>query len=301
MMFQLGHYAGYVWGGIMPVVLGGTGTLVSHRTTTDLASSYHRISNSNVLWGPASLTAELLPAFRDKAIATDEVVGLSSVSAQGLRREVSNFATVVRTYAMTELGVVTLSDPALEGPNPETDGTPIEGVNLQLRDADQNSQGIGRLYVASPYSFMGYAGTKGLTAKWFDTHDLGCLKKGFFSWQGRVGDVIRRGGENVPVPYIEAILREHPDVADCVLVPVPDVRLGSKACAAVIRVPNSAIDPGGLISYLKEEGVTVHYLPEYFEFFDEFPRSILGKPRRPEIADLVMRRMVSRADNADCA
>ena len=67
---------------------------------------------------------------------------------------------------------------------------------------------------------------------WFDTGDVAEIDAdGYLNITGRTKDVIIRGGENIPVAYVENVLYEHPDVAAVALVGLPDPRLQERACA----------------------------------------------------------------------
>ena len=54
---------------------------------------------------------------------------------------------------------------------------------------------------------------------------------GYIRITGRNKDIIIRGGENIPVAYVENVLYEHADIADVQIIAVPDPRLQEKACA----------------------------------------------------------------------
>ncbi len=60
---------------------------------------------------------------------------------------------------------------------------------------------------------------------------------GYIRITGRNKDIIIRGGENIPVAYIENVLYEHPDILDAQLIAMPDPRLQEKACAVISMKP----------------------------------------------------------------
>ncbi|MGZ8749883.1 MAG: AMP-binding enzyme [Pseudonocardia sp.] len=64
-----------------------------------------------------------------------------------------------------------------------------------------------------------------------------CSADGYLDITGRTKGVIIRGGENIPVAYVENVLYEHPDVAAVALVGLPDPRLQERACAVVVLNP----------------------------------------------------------------
>src|SRR3954471_1387075 len=99
--------------------------------------------------------------------------------------------------------------------------------------------GEGRLQVRGPFLFVGYAERLELTRNsfdgdWFETGDLAAIdEEGYLNITGRTKDVIIRGGENVPVAYVENVLYEHPAITGVALVGIPDPRLQERACAVV--------------------------------------------------------------------
>ena len=69
---------------------------------------------------------------------------------------------------------------------------------------------------------------------WLHTGDLGTMdERGYCRIQGRLKDMIIRGGENIYPREIEAVLYEHPAVADVAVVGVPDDRWGEQVAAFV--------------------------------------------------------------------
>ena len=73
---------------------------------------------------------------------------------------------------------------------------------------------------------------------WFDTGDLAEIDdRGYIRITGRSKDVIIRGGENIPVVEIEALLYRHPAISQVAIVAYPDERLGERACAVVVPKP----------------------------------------------------------------
>jgi carnitine-CoA ligase len=89
-------------------------------------------------------------------------------------------------------------------------------------------------------------------------------------------DIIKRAGENISSGEVEAIIREHPEVADAVVVGVPDPMLDESLKALVIRKAGSAVDETGIIDWCRAR-LTPFKVPSLVEFRDEFPRTSVGK------------------------
>ena len=95
---------------------------------------------------------------------------------------------------------------------------------MEIRVVDFDGSAVpaghgGRLQVRGPFLFVGYAERLDMTrarfdGDWFDTGDLALVDEdGYLRISGRTKDVIIRGGENIPVAYVENVLYEHPGIA----------------------------------------------------------------------------------------
>ena len=118
-------------------------------------------------------------------------------------------------------------------------------------------------------------------AGWFDTGDLAYLDaEGYIRINGRTKDVLIRGGENVPVVEIEALLYKHPAVAMAAIVGYPDPRLGERACAFIELRVGATISLAAVQVYMAECKVAKQYWPERIEILDVVPRTPSGKVQK---------------------
>jgi cyclohexanecarboxylate-CoA ligase len=151
----------------------------------------------------------------------------------------------------------------------------------------------GELQVRGPFLFLGYYRDEERTADsftddgWFRTGDKAIIdEEGYVTIKGRIKDIIIRGGENIPVREIEEYLHQHPDIADAVIVAMPDDRLQERGCAYV--VPADPADPltfDEMVSYLKEQGIAAQKLPERLEVVEELPMTASGKVQRYKLRE----------------
>jgi len=125
--------------------------------------------------------------------------------------------------------------------------------------------------------------------RWFDTGDVAEIDAdGYLNITGRTKAVIIRGGENIPVAYVENVLYEHPDVAAVAVVGLPDPRLQERACAVVVLTPGAqGFTMEAMRAFLAEKGVARQYWPERLELMTELPRTASGKIRKFEIRDML--------------
>ena len=121
---------------------------------------------------------------------------------------------------------------------------------------------------------------------WLRTGDLARIDDDGFVWiEGRVSDMINRGGLKVFPDDVEEQLRAYPDVHDAAVVGVPDDRLGEVPWAFVIPA-RTEIDLDALRDWCRTQMVA-YKIPAGFAVVDAFPRNELGKVLRRELADRV--------------
>jgi len=104
--------------------------------------------------------------------------------------------------------------------------------------------------------------------------------------EGRIKDIIIRGGLNVPVRELEDLIFGHADVLQVAVVGMPDHRLGERACAFVVAKEGRSLTLEDLVTYLGSQGLSTHYMPERLELLDELPRTMSGKIRKVELRAL---------------
>jgi cyclohexanecarboxylate-CoA ligase len=197
---------------------------------------------------------------------------------------------------MTENGAVTLT--RLDDPDTRaatTDGCPLPGAQVKVADEEgrplPHGQ-VGRLLVKSCSNFGGYLKRPQLNATdpegWFDTGDMATMDAdGYIRISGRSKDVIIRGGENIPVVEIEALLYKHPAVAQVAIVAYPDERLGERACAVVVPKPGRSLDFAGMVDFLKSEKVALQYVPERLVVRDAMPATPSGKIQKFKLREML--------------
>jgi cyclohexanecarboxylate-CoA ligase len=211
---------------------------------------------------------------------------------------------VLGGWGQTEEGLVTLGIPGdPEDKVIDTDGYPFPGMEIRVVGFDGAPLPPGEegaLQVRGPFLFVGYAErlemTRGLFREdpdgdWFDTGDLAHIDAdGYLRISGRTKDVIIRGGENIPVSYVENVLYEHPDVDTVAVVAIPDPRLQERACACLVLKPGAPeLTFGALQEFLAAKGVAKQYWPEKLVLLDDFPKTPSGKIQKFQLRETVGR------------
>ncbi len=205
---------------------------------------------------------------------------------------------VCSLWGMTESLSSTLTEPerALEKSS-KTDGRPLEGVAVKVLRADGTQASVGEtglLKVRGAQMTLGYYKRPDMepfdAEGWFDTGDLAYMdEEGYIRINGRIKDIIIRGGENVPIVEIENLLFAHPAVLAAALVGFPDRRLGERACAFVVLRPGHELDLEAVQAYMAEHKVAKQYWPERIEIVAELPRTAAGKVQKYQLRERARR------------
>jgi 2,3-dihydroxybenzoate-AMP ligase len=114
------------------------------------------------------------------------------------------------------------------------------------------------------------------TDGFYRTGDLARITPLGLSIEGRIKDLINRGGEKINAEEVEALLLRHPAIALAAVVAMPDPRLGERACAFVVprgEPPTFA----EIQAHLRELGVAKFKWPERLEWRSDLPRSNVNK------------------------
>jgi malonyl-CoA/methylmalonyl-CoA synthetase len=121
---------------------------------------------------------------------------------------------------------------------------------------------------------------------WFRTGDTAVVENGVYRILGRTNiDILKTGGHKVSALEIEEALREHPAVAECAVVGIPDPEWGERVAAAVVLKGDDDLDLRSLRAWAKEL-LAPHKLPSRLLVLDALPRNAMGKTMKPAIATL---------------
>ncbi len=199
-------------------------------------------------------------------------------------------ATVLNCYGQTEIGGEIVGWNAADARAYGEEklgsiGRPHDGVSVRIDDA-------GELFVKTPAITAGYAdgaelGDRLTADGWFRTGDVARLDPEGFLWiEGRVSDMINRGGLKVFPGEVEEVLRLDPAVADCAVVAAPDERLGEVPWAFVVPTDaGSEIDEAALAAGARER-LAPYKVPVRFVAVAELPRNEAGKVLHRELMAL---------------
>jgi acyl-CoA synthetase (AMP-forming)/AMP-acid ligase II len=118
---------------------------------------------------------------------------------------------------------------------------------------------------------------------WFRTGDRGSLDdEGYLRLEGRLKEMILRGGENISPYEIEDVLRGHAAVADAICFGIDDEKYGERVGAAVTLT--SAAGERELIDHCRER-LAAFKVPEVVYVIDAIPRTPTGKVQRKRVGE----------------
>ncbi|MGM0584208.1 MAG: AMP-binding protein [Pseudomonadota bacterium] len=198
-------------------------------------------------------------------------------------------------WGMTETSPAgTNIPPGASESHPGTIGMPMPGIDMKIVDHDDPSRDlppgeIGEIAIRGPNVTPGYWNRPDATEAsfedgWFLTSDIGKMDEdGFFYLVDRKADLILSGGFNVYPQMVEQAIYEHPDVAEVLVIGVPDDYRGESAKAFVtLREGAGPFSLEDLQAFLKDR-LGRHEIPRALDFRDELPRTAVGKLSRKEL------------------
>ena len=188
--------------------------------------------------------------------------------------------------------------------------SPADEVRIVDYDGTDVAPGaVGELWCRGPYTLRGYfrASERNREAftpdGFYRTGDL--VRRhpsGNLVVEGRIKDLINRGGEKVSAEEIEAHLIAHPAIAAAAVVAMPDPVLGERACAYVTVRDAQSFTLSAMREFLAARGVAQFKWPERIEIVDQFPLTNVGKIKKTElrriIADKLAAERVAAASKA---
>jgi len=198
---------------------------------------------------------------------------------------------VIEAYGMTETASQISCNPLPPRVRKSGSAGLPAGSEVAIFDLDGNPLKIGEIgeiVVRGPNVIKRYEDDDSHQSRfwrdWFRTGDLGRFdEEGYLYVEGRLKNIINRGGEKILPGEVERILAQHSGVLEAVVFPVPDARLGEEVAAAVIPRKGVHLDGHMLASFLSSQ-LSAYKIPRRFLFLSDLPRGITGKVSRQALA-----------------
>jgi acyl-CoA synthetase (AMP-forming)/AMP-acid ligase II len=201
--------------------------------------------------------------------------------------------TVKQGYGMTELGGASHVAPDEGRDDPESVGPALPGAQSRVVDADTGADvppgQRGELLVRTPASMLGYLNNPEATAAtidsgaWVHTGDIVTAdERGWFRVLDRSKELIKYKGYQVAPAELEAIVLNHPSVADCAVIGSPDPEAGEVPKVFVVLRPGGTAD--GLLDWVAQR-VAPYQKIRRLQVTDQIPKSASGKILRRLLTD----------------
>ncbi|MEN2740760.1 long-chain-fatty-acid--CoA ligase [Microbacterium sp. X-17] len=203
---------------------------------------------------------------------------------------------LVEGYGLSECSPVLMANPVAANRVPGTVGLPLPATECRVVDPDEPTRDVapgepGELLVRGPQVFSGYHGKPEETAAvfvgdWFRTGDIVTIDEaGFVRIVDRIKELIITGGFNVSPTEVEAVLTQHPDIAEAAVVGLPNPHSGEDVVAAVVLTDGvTEFDPEAVRAFARDI-LTPYKVPRRIVVVDELPKSLIGKVQRRLVRD----------------
>jgi fatty-acyl-CoA synthase len=256
----------------------------------ELMESYRATGMMGV---PTMLVAMLEhPDFKTRDLSSVQAIcsGGSTVPAALVRRLESDvgapFTIVFGQTECSPVACMTRPDDNIDD-KADTLGPPMPGTEAKIVDPETGETlptgAMGEFCTRGYHVMHEYYQNPEATARaidnegWLHTGDLCTMdERGYCKVEGRLKDMIIRGGENIYPREIEELLFKHPCVGEVAVVGLPDDRMGEEVGAFLRPAPGETLDRNALFAYLREH-LSPQKTPRFWFEVDAFPLTGSGK------------------------
>ena len=202
-------------------------------------------------------------------------------------------APVIESYGMTEASHQMASNPLPPRVRkPGSVGVAAGPEIAIMGDAGDllPAQSNGEVVIRGPNVIAGYennavANASAFTTGWFRTGDQGYLDTdGYLFINGRLKEIINRGGEKISPREIDEVLLNHPAVAQAATFAIPHTKLGEEIGAAVVLREKSSATERDLREFAAAR-LADFKVPYRILILDEIPKGPTGKMQRIGLAE----------------
>lgn len=201
---------------------------------------------------------------------------------------------ILEGYSQTEDPLPFLNYPYEDGRVVGSFGIPaFWDLKHQVKVVDDEGKAVkpgerGELIRRSPCTMLGYWKDERRTKEtvkngWLYSGDVVIRdKNGFTYFVERKKFIIRRSGENIAAWEVEAVIKSHPFVKDCAVIPVPDPLRGEEVKAVVLPAEGKRVDPVDIIKHVGKQ-LAYFKVPRYIEVVSSLPYTPTGRVKKHEL------------------
>jgi acyl-CoA synthetase (AMP-forming)/AMP-acid ligase II len=280
-------------------IVGGAHVIVPMFEPTAVLSAIETHRVTSVLLVPAMIQLVIdHPALGDYDLSSLRTViyGASPIAGAVLKRAMDAFpnAGFLQAYGMTEVAPIATMltpDDHREGSRLRSAGRAAPHAEVSIVDpsgAEVAPGTVGEVVVRGGNVMLGYWNSPAETAAalrdgWMRTGDGAYMDEdGYVYVVDRIKDMIVSGGENVYSAEVENAVAQHPSVAACAIIGVPDEEWGERVHAVVVLLPGRTATAEEIREYAKTL-IAGYKAPKTTEFVDALPLSAAGKVLKREL------------------
>jgi crotonobetaine/carnitine-CoA ligase len=177
-------------------------------------------------------------------------------------------------------------------------GPPLVGWDVQVVDPhfrEVEPGEVGELVVRSPGVMRGYYRDPDATAAtlqngWVRSGDIGFRDEyGYFHFVDRIKDMLKPSGENVAASEIERVITDHPSVEECAVIGIPDPIRTELVIGLVVPLAGTVLTAEEITAWCAMR-LAPFKVPSIVEFHDALPKTSIGKIRKGELRQRLLRR-----------
>jgi fatty-acyl-CoA synthase len=179
-----------------------------------------------------------------------------------------------------------------------TIGRPMPNTEVKIADPVTGETvpigAVGELCTRGYHVMHGYFENPAATAAavdadgWLHTGDLCSMDdRGYIRIEGRLKDMIIRGGENIYPRELEELLFAHPKVGEVAIVGIPDDKWGEEVAAFIRPIPGERVDKAELFAYVRQH-LAPYKTPRHWFELEAFPMTGSGKIQKYKLREMSM-------------
>lgn len=297
------HCFGSVGGGMVMAVHGVT--LVFPSTGYDGRANLEAIQNEKCtfIYGTPTMYVDMLNqpdlAKFDLSSVVSGVIAGSPCPPEVVKKaiEVMGVKELTIAYGSTENSPVTFSGYPTDNMERKTETVGCISNHIEAKVVDPTTGLIVPLGTQGELLIRGYcvmleywqdqAKTNECITKdrWYKTGDIASLDNfGYCRIEGRIKDMIIRGGENIYPAEIEQFLHTHPKVQEAQVIGVKDERMGEEVCACIRLKTGQECTPEEIKAYCKGQ-ISYFKIPRYVTFVESYPLTVSGKIQKIKLRE----------------
>ena len=201
------------------------------------------------------------------------------------------FGSINEAYGATEMAPASWNPPG--DVRAGSIGRPVEGVAFRLIDSEGRDVApgeVGEICMQGGHLMSGYWQDQDATGAavrngWFHSGDLARRDAdGYYWFAGRKKEIVIHGGSNISPQEVEAVLAQHPAVAEAGVVGRPDPIWGEIVVAFVALRSGHTVTESELIAFVRER-LADYKAPEIIRFRAELPKGPTGKVQRRALCE----------------